>query len=296
MTAQVTINPLLTSVASGSFAAESVGFMQGVMLDDPAVRYALSGGVLANSETIPMWGGVGISEFIAGNTSPGYIGSPGGPSGALGGQIYRATALTGSKALTGFSVFNQAHSMIQTPQSPVQLAPSGGLVNFLRLGSGARISVKADPGLAAYQSVDIITQPVAWDFVNQQLIPQVTSATITALTYVSGTGVVTLTTSAAHGIGVGDTITTAAITGTGSIASTIGTFTTGAGTTGSTITYTIATGLTLAYTSGGTVTTGSALNVRLLDVQLGNSMVVAYDPTTGFATWNRAGTTAIILI
>ena len=37
-------------------------------------------------------------------------------------------------------------------------------------------------------------------------------------------------------------------------------------------------------------------NVKVLSVEVGNSMTVSYDPVTGFATWNRSGTTAIILI
>jgi len=58
---------------------------------------------------------------------------------ALGGNVGRATALTGSKALTGFSAFDQDYAMINTPQSPVPTSASFGQVNFYRLGSNARI-------------------------------------------------------------------------------------------------------------------------------------------------------------
>ena len=52
-----------------------------------------------------------------------------------------------------------------------------------------------------------------------------------------------------------------------------------------------------AYVGGGQVDAGGgALNVKVLDIQVGNSMTVNYDPVTGFATWNRNGSTAIILI
>lgn len=298
MTAQVTINPLLTSTAAGSFAAQSTGFIQGSMLDDPVARYALAGGILATTETIPMWGGVGISEFVAGNSSPGYVGSPGGPSGTLGGLIKRATAITGSTALTGFSVFNQNTSMIQSPQSPVQLAPSGGQVNFFRLGSGARIAVKADPVLASLQGADIVTTAVAWDFVNQQLIPFTGSiAVTTGNTYNSGTGVVTLNLASNPSISVGDSVIVASLTGTGSSAA-IGTFTAATGTTGTVLKYVIATGLSVTINdSAGTVTTGAtALPCKVLDLNVGNSMTVDYNAGTGFATWDRSGTCAIILI
>jgi len=51
------------------------------------------------------------------------------------------------------------------------------------------------------------------------------------------------------------------------------------------------------YSSGGSVGAGGgALPVRVLDVSIGNSMTVNYDPVTGFATWNRQGDVAIILI
>lgn len=296
MTAQVAFNPVLTTNAAGSFNVQSTGYMQGIQLDDPAARFALAGGVLANDETIPMWGGVGIYELVAGNAAAGYLGSPSGPNSAAGGLVGRATALTGSKALTGFSVFNQAHGMINTPQSPVPLAGSNMQVNFLRLGSGARIAVACDEALASMSGTDIINTAVAWDFVNQLLIPQVTSINVSSGTYTSGTGLVTLTLASPHGLTPGVTVTVAGLTGTGSFASANGTFTTAAGTTGSTLTYVIATGLTMTISTTGTVTTGSALNVRVLDINAGNSMTVDYNSTTGFATWNRNGYTAVILI
>src|SRR6185312_14501318 len=105
MVANISYNPYQTTNAGGSFQIDSTGYIQGVMLDDPAVRFALAGGMLATSETIPMWGGVGISEVIPG--------ASGTPNSALGGLITRATTLTASAAgqLTGFSVFNQNHAM-----------------------------------------------------------------------------------------------------------------------------------------------------------------------------------------
>src|SRR4029077_16646543 len=126
MTAQITINPLVTSTAAGLFNVTSRGFIQGFAIDDPAIRYQLVGGYLASTETIPMWGGVPISEYIPkfGTTLP---------EKSLGPRIVRATSLSSTIPITGFSVFNQAHSMINTPQSQVPLTPTGGEVNFYRL-------------------------------------------------------------------------------------------------------------------------------------------------------------------
>src|SRR5487761_2489213 len=133
MSAQISFNPGLTTNALGSFSIQSDGMVQGVATDDPAIRNELSGGVLASTETLPMWGGVGIYENIPVS----------GNNGTLGGNIGRATSVSSTKALTGFSVFNQAHNWITTPQSPVPMGASASTVNFYRLGSGARIAVQA---------------------------------------------------------------------------------------------------------------------------------------------------------
>jgi hypothetical protein len=41
---------------------------------------------------------------------------------------------------------------------------------------------------------------------------------------------------------------------------------------------------------------GTAIAAKLIDVNIGNSMVVSYSSGTGFGTWNRSGSTAIIQI
>lgn len=284
MAANIAFNPQVTTVAGGSFNVQSTGYIQGTALQDPAIRNELAGGFLGDDETIPMWGGVGISEFI-----PGVSGEP---NAVLGGAISRATALTGANALTGFSVFDQNHSAFNTPQSPVPLSGTGMLVNFYRLGSLARLAVKCSPNLSALAGSKIAAS-VSWDFTNQMLVPY-SAPTFSSGAY-SGT-TVTLETTAAHGLLPGDTIIVSAATGTGSFAAINGTYTLIAGTTGTTLKYTIASGLTLTIT-GATLATGGLLStVRVLDVQIGNSMTVSYDSVTGFATWNRSGNAAIILL
>lgn len=287
MVANLAYNPYQTSNAAGSFNVQSDGYIQGVMLDDPAVRFALAGGVLAQSETLPMWGGVGISEAVPGAANT--------PDRSLGGIVTRATTLTAAAAgqLTGFSVFNQNHAMVNNPQSPVPLAGSGMDVHFLRLGSGARIAVACTPNLVNAEGV-VITQNVSWDFENQQLTPYA-STTISAGTYNSGTGAVSLTTAAAHGLNPGDTFELSGVTGTGVAADLDGEWTATAGTTGTTLNFTAPTGLTLTIT-GGNVATGGQLPVKVLDVNIGNSMTVSYNSGTNLATWDRSGNTALILI
>src|SRR5579864_7997038 len=157
MTATIPFNPFVTTNAAGSFNTVSTGLWQGMPYDDPSVKNYLAGGVLASTETLPMYGGVGISE-----ASPG---ASGGPQISLGGIITRATTLTKTSAngLTGFSVFSQNYAATNSPQSPVPLTGSGGLVNFFRLGSGARIPLACSPSLVSLQG-SIISTPVSWDF------------------------------------------------------------------------------------------------------------------------------------
>lgn len=150
----ISINPSLTTNAAGSFNTSSLGFIQGIALDDPAIRNELAGGYLKASETLPMWGGVAIEELT------GDVGE------SRGNQVLRAAGYT---TLTGFSVFNQNHAAINSPQSPVPLSAVGMLTNFYRLGSGARIPLKVDPALISAEG-SIITQQVSWDFTLQMIV------------------------------------------------------------------------------------------------------------------------------
>lgn len=284
MSGQISFNPFVTSNAAGGFGTQWNGYIQGTALDAPNARFNLAGGVLDSAQTLPMWGGVGISEFVSA--------TPLTPAGSLGGGIKRALLLTGTTQLTGFSVFDQNHSAINTPQSPVPLVAVGGTLNFYRLGSGARIAVAADPALTTLTS-DVVATQVSWDFAQQKLIPYnaaYAANVITAATWSAGS--VSLTTTSAHGLSVGSVFTITGFTP----AAYNGTFTALAGTTGSTIVYALTPDPGADTVQGTLVAGGGALPCQVLDIQVGNSMTVSYDTTTGFATWDRAGTTAIILI
>jgi hypothetical protein len=299
MVANVSFNPYATTSAGGSFNKTSIGFTQGMPEDDPSVRNALAGGVLSQTETLPMWGGIAISEAIPGPT---------GPSSSLGGVITRATTLTKTSAngLTGFSVFSQNYSAINSPQSPVPLIGSGGQVNFYRLGSGARIPVAIDPSLVSLEG-SIITTQVSWDFNNQVLQPyDASTATYTATSvtsaYASGVYTFTVVMPAATPVAAaGDAINISGVTGTG--ASLVNGDQTVLGFTDSqhfTFQVVAAAGAIATGALSGTILLNygtGALNVVVLPgIQIGNSMTVSYSPVTGFATWNRIGSCAIILI
>jgi hypothetical protein len=132
----ISLNPVITTNAAGTFKITLDGMMQGMAMDDPAIRYQLTGGQLAQTETLPMFGGVPIAEFLP---PTGNLHDP-----ALQNSINRATATIPP---TGISVFNQNHAMISSPQSPVPQADAGMLVNFYRFGSRARIPMAMDPAL-----------------------------------------------------------------------------------------------------------------------------------------------------
>ncbi len=175
MTAQVTFNPYLQSSGnSGLFSTSSDGLRQGTAYPDPSTRFRLRTGILASTETLPMWGGVGVYANVPGAT--------GQPNVNLGPVIGRATALTGATALAGFSTYDQAYGMITSPQSPAPLIGSGGQVMWYPMGSLVRLAVQCDPALINLRGGPIGGQYwpapnlVSWDFTNQLLVPFEASA------------------------------------------------------------------------------------------------------------------------
>ena len=184
----IAFNPFATTVAAGLFLTTAAGLVAGTFFDNPAIRYQLSGGVLAASETLPMWGGVAIGEYI-----------PASGQDVRGSQIKRATT---EANLTGFSVFNQNGAAISSPQSPVPQTLSGGQVNFFRLGSGAKLALAIDPALVSDDG-GLITQQVSWDFTNQRIVAydtvaalpikilSIQTAGVKTVSYNSGTGAAT---------------------------------------------------------------------------------------------------------
>jgi hypothetical protein len=110
--------------------------------------------------------------------------------------------------LEGFTVFNQAHNGLTTPQSPVPLYASGMSVSYYRLGSNMRVPLKASSQVVALgTSGASVKTPLAWDFVNNQITTAAAAGfagsdiATTAMTYANG--VATATTASAHGLTAG---------------------------------------------------------------------------------------------
>lgn len=286
----LTANPMLTTNAGDTFYTRSDGFMQGVAMDDPSARYALSSGTLSGTETMPLWGGVMVDELVSGASSA-----------QRGTIIKRAATRAG---MVGISVFNQAHNGLTTPQSPVPLFLSNMSVSFYRFGSGMRIPVKASSALINKASAGIsVNYPVVWNFADDCLDVFSTAAAdvdTTAITWTAPTasaaGYATATTATAHGLAVGAYVSItdaapAAYNGTVQVLSVPDS---------TSFTFTPASVPAGDATTQGTVGAASqadaVLPVKIIELQQGNSKTVSYDPGTGFATWNDSGNAALILL
>lgn len=292
----ITVNPLQTTVAAGTFNVQTEGYIQGTALQDPSVRNELAGGIWNGSA--PGWGGMAISEVATPVSS-----SPSAPNRALGGYITGAVNVTGGGAaggITGWSVYDQVHSAITTPQSPAPLIPQGGMINFYRLGSNARIPVAVDPALISLGG-EIINTPVSWDYYGQQLVPYVAAyneAAYVSAAYTSSTGLLAITFGSAPTPVAGDVVNIVTVV-TGNAAAS-------AALTGSFVVTNIATDVmtvqaplglgSLSIASGQLNAGGGAAPCRVLEVVPENCMTVLFNPLTNNANWNRNGACAVILI
>lgn len=158
MPAGFTVNPQLQTNAAGSFSTTIEGYVQGTALNDPAVRNHLAAGVVGPTVTNPMWGGEGITD-----SAP--------VAGTEASSVFSVLTLATSQAnLTGFTVFDQAHSMVNSPQSPVPLAGQTMGLSFYRFGSGARICVACSSGVASALAGAASNVLLYWDYTNQVLL------------------------------------------------------------------------------------------------------------------------------
>lgn len=285
--ATLSLNPMATTNAAGSFGVQSDGFIQGVALDDPANRFNLASGTVAASETKPLWGGLPVAELLPGNQS-----SP------RGSTIRRAVSVA---ELEGFTVFNQAHNGLTTPQSPVPLYASGMSVSFYRIGSNMRVPLKASAQVVSLGTTGAsVKTALAWDFVNNQITTAAAAgfagADIATTAAAYANGVATATTASAHGLTAGQYVKISGVVP--------------AAYNGTVVVLTVPTSTTFTYVPasapGGAATTqgniGAAaladitLPVKVIAIQAGNSKTVTYDSATGFLTWNNTDSCALVLL
>ncbi|MZK91764.1 hypothetical protein EAJ18_22475 [Citrobacter amalonaticus] len=285
--ANLSLNPMATTNALGSFGVQSDGYIQGIALDDPANRFNLASGTVAATETKPLWGGVPVVELLAGNQS-----SP------RGSTIRRAVSVA---ELEGFTVFNQAHNGLTTPQSPVPLYVSGMSVSFYRLGSNMRVPLKASAQVVALGTTGAsVKTPLAWDFVNDQITTAAAAgfsgSDIATTSVAFASGVATATTASAHGLSAGQYVKISGVAPTAYN----GTVVVLSVPSATTFTYVPATAPGGAATTQGTIgavtLSDITLPVKVLSVETGNSKTVNYDSSTGFLTWNNNDSCALVLL
>lgn len=282
-----------TNANAGTFAdPSSGGLVQGQDYSDPSVDFRLRGGLLNSAETLPMWGGVALYQWVPGVTA-------GQPIRALGPTVGRATTVTGStKPIAGFSVFRGNYAWVNEPGSTAPQAAAGQSVNYYPLGSLARIVLACDPALVDLVGA-VTNAALAWDFTNQLLIPFL-SSTISSGTYNSTTGVVVLTFAAAQALSPGDTVTLSSLTGTGAYASLDGAWQVTA-VSGVTVTLQATAALGAAAITGGTMATGTSLATlqtpfNVLEVQNTNAVTVGYNATSGLTNYNFGPGNACALV
>lgn len=293
MPANFSYQPFATTNVQNSFSVESDGYVQGVALDDPSVRNYLAGGPLASTESLPMWGGVALQEFLPVT----------GTNTSMSGVVARATAIAN---ITGFSVFNQATAWVTSPTSECPSGSAGVTVPFYRLGSGARIALAIDPSLPPLLNGGAINQQVSWDFNNSRLQAyDASTATVTATSvtssYSNGVYTFAVVMSAATVVGaVGDAINISGVTGTGA-ALVNGNQIVTAFTDNQHFSFqvTAASGAIATGALSGTIVLNfgtGALPVKLLKINIGNSKIVKYDAVNNLVHWANNGSTAIALI
>lgn len=284
--------PAMTTAATGMFnGPSSKGYIVGQAQPDPATRYALKAGLVASSETLPMYGGCGIFADVPAQSLSVPL-----PS------IGRATAMTGAAALIGFAVMDQAYNLVIDPGNQVPAAGPNQTISFYTLGSRARIAVQCDPSLIDLAG-EPLNQPVSWDFTNQMLIPFTAAhagAVISNAVWNNTNGgevVFTVGTDLTATVQAGDAISVTGVINTGGASTSAfnGTWDVAAITSTSITVLAPASASIGTYASGGAVAAGGgALPVTVLDVLPTGNMVPAYNSTLGTVSWNYSGAAALI--
>ena len=166
--ANISFNPSLMTAPQNSFQLQTEGVIQGLAQDDWVTREWLLAALVASTVTIPIWGGMGV---LLNNASP-------SPSGQGGGPVPVA-APASTTQINGFTVFDQAINMIQTPGNTVAVAVANQNVAVYQFGSKARIPLPLASGvLASLEGASVNESPIYWDTANYNLTLTSSSSTV----------------------------------------------------------------------------------------------------------------------
>ena len=187
----ISLNPMVTTGISDGFVVDSGGYVQGVFLDDPAMRYQLEGAAVDASQSSPLWGGLPVTLKV--------------PAVGQNSNLPTVVAAASLNAINGWTLFNQASAGIITPSSNVPLYSSGMSINFARPGSLLRICLPVEnttqldalagaaPNVALYWDAtnNCLTTTSAGNIGPLPISLEFLSATSKTVTYNSGAGTAT---------------------------------------------------------------------------------------------------------
>jgi hypothetical protein len=149
-----------TTTNTASFLLDTQGYVQGQVFDDPVSRLWLANGTVVSNSSIPIWGGLPITE---------QINVTGSAAEGLGPVVALATSQTNC---TGFTTFLQQAHMVISPGSPAPTVGPYNSVGFFRLTTNQRVVVACDPALVSSISGAgdaINSQALYWDTTNYRI-------------------------------------------------------------------------------------------------------------------------------
>ena len=139
-----------TTVANNTFLLNTDGFIVGTLYGKFPDRYAIEGGVVASTQTTPLYGGLPLTLAV---TAPTIQGSSG-----LG---ERATLATAQTNIDGWSVFDQGAAGIISGFSNVPLYYVNTSINFVRSGF---LVLPVNPAAVNTIAGGASNQAIFWNF------------------------------------------------------------------------------------------------------------------------------------
>ena len=143
-----------TTVSASSFLLSSDGYVQGTLVGKFPDRFQIEAGVVAPTQTTPLYGGQPLSLAVKAPTTT--QGSSG-----LGELASLSTAATN---IDGWCIFDQASAGVITPYSNVPLYYANNSVNFVRVGSAAWVALPVNPAAVNSIAGAASNLPLFWNF------------------------------------------------------------------------------------------------------------------------------------
>ncbi|MCO4880244.1 hypothetical protein [Paraburkholderia caribensis] len=152
-----------TTSLPGLFGFDQNGLIQGEYQPHPSARFSISGAYVGTDVTVPVYGGMQITEFTPATDD--LMGNSGG------GKVEVAAT---QAAATGFVVSSQMYNAVNVAgplgANAAPYVAAGNSVQIARFGSGLPIAVAIDPAAVAALQGGAVNQQVSWDATKQRLV------------------------------------------------------------------------------------------------------------------------------